>query len=81
MFIVTLTVEQEWKDRNAASRQGNMMDFGLAGSPSSPDFSPMAGWDGGGGGGGGRRGTKRHKNKSTVMGEEGKKEDEDGDEN
>ena len=77
LFIITLTVDQEWQDLNAESRQGKMLDFGLGGTPSSPElgFSPMIGESGGGGGGGGR-GTKRTKTAALEKIEgEGKREE------
>ena len=72
LFIVTLTVDQEWQDLNAESRQGKTLDFGLGETPSP---SPMKGARGGDGGG---RGMKRSKSLSEEMEEEGKlKEEED----
>ena len=61
LFIVTLTVEQEWHDFNAESKQGKLIDFGFGGRPSSPEHSPMTELTGGGGGGDGGRGTKHTK--------------------
>ena len=67
IFIVTLTVDQEWQDLNAELMEENTVDFGF-GSQSSAEESPMnkRSWDRGGGGEGGDGGDGGRRNTSSV---------------